>query len=869
MAPEQAAGDPDTNHRADIYAFGCMAYELLVGRPPFTGRNPQSLLAAHMAETPDSVKQLRPDTPDLLAQLVMRCLEKDPDKRPQDAGALVHVLETVTSGGGHTAMPDVLLGGRGMMGKALAAYIAAFVFVAVLAKAAIVGIGLPDWVLPGALVVMALGLPVILFTAYVYRTTHRAITTTPTYTPGGTPSTDHGTMATLALKAGPHVSWRRAWLGGAVAVGAFVVVIAGYMVLRALGIGPAGSLFAAGTLHQNERLLVADFSISSSDSSMGPVITDAFRTALGQSSSITVMQPNELRDVLRRMQRPASSRVDFAAAREIATREGIRAVVLGDVISLGGNYAVAVRLVSPQTGEELAKFRETADGPKQLLPAIDALAKELRARIGESLRDVQSAKPLERVTTPSLDALRKYVQATRLLDNATDAPRAMTLLQEAVTIDTGFAMAYRRLAITYSNQFDLDRAMQLMQKAYDHRERLSDAERYLVIASYYERGPHQDFDKMMSAFESLLDLQPNHPTALNNAAVQFAAARQPDKAEQYFRRAVAGGFAPAVTYSGLANNLAIRGRFDEARAVLASGDSAYPGSVVLAQTRSRAMYLAGQTDSAVLLAERQMRERANEPATVAVNAGFLGAVAEAHGRLREAARWLDQARDADIRRGLRQATLARTATAASTRVWLFGDRTALTPLDKELAEHPLDALPILSRPYIAVAIPYALAGRSDRVRDLTVSFTRSRQSVQQLADSVTEQTLAGLQALAERRYEDAVRAFRVADATGCWTCMPPLIANAWDLANQPDSAIAAYETFLTRSDFTRFLRDRLYLATTHRRLGELYEARSERQKALSHYLAFVDLWKNADPELQPKVAEVRQRITRLQRLEGR
>ena len=288
MAPEQAAADPSTNHRADIYAFGCTAYEMLAGRPPFVEKSPQRLLAAQMSDTPQPITALRADTPPALAELVMRCLEKDQDARPQQAAHLVQVLETVTSGGGHTPMPAVLLSGRGMLGKALAAYVVAFVFVAILAKASIVAIGLPDWVFPGALVVMAFGLPVILFTAYVHRTARHAMTQTPTYTPGGSAAAPHGTMATLAMRASPHVSWRRTWTGGAVAVGAFVLAIGVYMGLRALGIGPFGSLMAAGAMDRNEKTLVADFEGSSSDSTLAPVVTDAFRTALGQSRSIVV-----------------------------------------------------------------------------------------------------------------------------------------------------------------------------------------------------------------------------------------------------------------------------------------------------------------------------------------------------------------------------------------------------------------------------------------------------------------------------------------------------------------------------------------------------------------------------------------------------
>jgi len=109
MAPEQAAGDPNVDHRADLYSFGCLAYELLAGNPPFHGRTPQRMLAAHMGERPQAISELRPDTPPLLGELVMRCLAKEPDDRPQTAADLVRVLESVATSGGASdtiAMPN-------------------------------------------------------------------------------------------------------------------------------------------------------------------------------------------------------------------------------------------------------------------------------------------------------------------------------------------------------------------------------------------------------------------------------------------------------------------------------------------------------------------------------------------------------------------------------------------------------------------------------------------------------------------------------------------------------------------------------------------------------------------------------------------
>ena len=93
MAPEQVAGDPDTDHRADIYSLGCVAYEMLTGKPPFADKSPQQTLAAQVMEVPTPVAERRKDVPPMLAALVMRCLEKEPSKRPQSASEIALPLE--------------------------------------------------------------------------------------------------------------------------------------------------------------------------------------------------------------------------------------------------------------------------------------------------------------------------------------------------------------------------------------------------------------------------------------------------------------------------------------------------------------------------------------------------------------------------------------------------------------------------------------------------------------------------------------------------------------------------------------------------------------------------------------------------------
>ena len=99
MSPEQAAADPDIDHRSDIYSWGVLAYEMISGQPPFVGRGPGALIAAQISETPEPVERRRPTVPHALASLVMRCLAKRPADRPQSATELVDTLDGLLASG--------------------------------------------------------------------------------------------------------------------------------------------------------------------------------------------------------------------------------------------------------------------------------------------------------------------------------------------------------------------------------------------------------------------------------------------------------------------------------------------------------------------------------------------------------------------------------------------------------------------------------------------------------------------------------------------------------------------------------------------------------------------------------------------------
>jgi len=867
MAPEQAAADPATNHRADIYAFGCVAYEVLAGRPPFTAKTPQRLLAAQMGERPLPLNELRMDAPPVLAELIMRCLEKEADARPQSAAELVRVLEEVT-GGAQAALPPILLGGPGMFRRALAYYAAAFVAVLILAQAAVIAIGLPNWVVPGATLVMLMGLPVILVTGYVQRVARHALTMTPTYTPGGSPSVVQGTMATIAMKASPHLSWRRAGMGGVYTVGAFALLVSGFMALRALGIGPAGSLFAAGKLARNERLLVTDFGVNGgADSSLGTVVAEAIRTDLAQSTVLSIAPASLVRASLIRMRRPVDSRLDAALASEIALREGIKAVVDGDVTPIGDGFIVTARLIAPATGDQLWSSRETAEGPTGVIPAVERLSRSMRGKIGESLRDVRASPDLADVTTSSLDALRKFAEGSRAIDVLRDAPRAVTLLKEAIALDTSFAMAWRKLAVAYNigayGQALVDSASA---RAMEFRDRLPEVERLNVVGLYYGWGPGRDRAKAARAFEELAAIS---PTGYHNLAVQYGSRRQYARAESLYRKNLERN-PIQQSYTQLVGAIAAQGRLAEAESLARAMPTVFPEAAGLESELVPFLYASGKLDSAAaIIAGLRNSSDAQIRADAAASQAELATI---EGKLASAKKAMLDASTIVRARGGDAPELVDSLWTIWLDVW-FRDRKepGVQRLDAVLQRLPLQAIGVELRPYFFVSELYALAGRPDRARAVLARYENEvRDTSLKRSQIPALQRAQGEIALAERRPTEALQLFRMSDTLPdgpngwCAACIHAPIARAFDDAGMPDSAIAAFERFLALpGGLLSHEMHPTYLAGTYKRLGELFEQRGDTARAVEYYDKFVALWDDADADLQPRVEEVRRRVARL------
>jgi len=858
MSPEQAAADPNVDHRADIYALGAMGYELVAGRPPFQGTTPQQLLAMHVTHEPDPVSRYRPGIPPALEAVLMRCLVKRAADRWQSADEIVERLEALgpTSGGAtptHTQpttavpMPNQWYGHpvrtAGLFALASIAVLGAVYFLTI-------QLGLPDWVPWGALVLLALGLPIMVFTGVAERRRAKLKATG---------------MWSLSGETGMHrhMTWQKATRGGVMAFGGLGTLALVYTAMRLMGIGPVGTLVASGKLAARDKLIIADFENRTPDSTLGRSVTEAFRIDLSQSPVVSLVGATEVSGALQRMGRDPETRVDAAIAREVALREGAKAVVVGEISPVGKGLVLSARLVALD-GAELVAVRETAADEGEILSAIDRLSKRVRERIGESLKTIRANEALEQVTTGSLEALRLYSEGARTADHG-ENERGVVLLKQAVALDSSFAMAWRKLAVVLPRTgASAEEALVAASKAYQYRQRLPDVERHHTEAFYFSQVLN-DRERAISSYRAILEIKPDDPIAPINLANLRGLNRQWAEQERLARQAIeAGDDRGAAPWNNLIGALLGQGKQAEAWKALDDWSRIDSGGTAALRMRSQMYASARRYDSAGAVIAEYART-ATEASDQSFALRLAGAVAEVEGRLAEGDRQRRANRALWERRGVSRWNLATSLDAAETTLRLRGDtREAARMIEQALAESPLTQLSPLDRPYLWLSSLYSQLGQPEKARRMIAEYKAAIPDSLRRNDTGLEGAEGDL-SLAEGRPRNALESYRrVWEQSGCTNCALADIGRAFDALGETDSAIAYYRKGNENPAGVGIVfRDRRELASSYRRLGELYEAKGDKQAALDFYGRFTALWKNADTELQPQVAEVRRRMAKL------
>ena len=735
-------------------------------------------------------------------------------------------------------------------------------------------VGLPDWVPPFAVILLVIGFPVVMATAFVQegvggRDPH------PDRRPDPDPSrpaqasveqpTEPPAPVVPSTRGRGHFwlfTWRNALLGGVAAFALLGVAATAYMVMRTAGIGPVGSLVASGVLAERAPIVVSEF--EAADPSLAQAVTEAFRVDLSQSRIVTVVEPSEVRDVLARMERDPEQTLDVDVAVEVAIREGYPAIIAGEINPAGAQTVISARLVAAGNGEVLASYRETAADSTQIVPAVDRLSKRFRERIGESLKTIRSEPPLASVTTSSLDALRKYSQAHRIAAVEGDIERAIALLQEAVAIDPGFASAWRFMGSSYGNTGHRARMVDAYTRAFENRDRLTERERYATLAAYYENVTVER-DRAINAYRNLLELDPDDHVALNNLGNNYEYLREFARAEELFRRALDQDSSHWVPYWNVAGVQVAQGNLQEAWSTLDALARLQPGNPVIA--RGRANLAAVERDYAEVEDQLQTMRSTTTGSLGgrAYTSSGLAAVDMVHGRLREAAAHNADAFAANMERDNRALALGDVLFGAWADLIIRKDTTgAIRRVEDAVERHALDDVPVQDWGYLDLADFYAAAGEPARARQLLAEYEAELADLQQGTRDDDLYTVRGTIALAEGRYQDAVAEYRQADVGYCLICAAGNLAYTFDRAGQADSAIVYYEKYLTTPWFYwRLWFDGTGLGVTYERLGQLYDERGDMERAAGYYARFVDLWDTADPELQPRVEVARRRLEQI------
>jgi eukaryotic-like serine/threonine-protein kinase len=732
-------------------------------------------------------------------------------------------------------------------------------------------LGLPDWVPAAAVVLFLIGLPIVLATAFVQEGAPGGNRAAGTLAPEAFDPTLHPELATVSVPAQARrsagearplkrvLTWNRAITAGVLAFAVLGVGVTGFMGMRTFGIGPGATLLSAGVLEAREPILLADFGVRGADTLLADAVTEALRVDLDQSRVVRLLESGRVRDALERMQRAEAGRMDEPLALEIAQRLGLKAVLAGDLTEAGGTFVLTARLIAPSDGAVLASFRETAADGAQVISAVDRISSKLRGKIGESLKTIRAREPLEHVTTTSLEALKKYSQALRAFASDPDPTRAVALLQEAVTLDSTFAMAWRKLGAAHTQAGAVNPAKrdEALARAYRYRDRLSERERYHTDAMY--AFYRDDGDASVNAYRALLANWPDDHTALHNLAVSLRGEGDHEQAAELGRRAIAVDSTAASTYRNLLGDLAQLGLHDESERLVEVYRTRWPDHPQVSALEARLLFGRGDVEAA----ETRARAWRDAPAVSQFwrteAALELASVLHVRGRLAESLRLREEAMQSLARLDATPAALNQALNSAFDRLRNTSNAAgAVQIVERALARYPLAAMPPQNRPYGRLAWFFASAGRPAEADQYLQS--RATEFEPYAADEFQPNIVRAYAAMHAGRAGEALAALDAAygQGGGCRLC--PVVERAYfhDQLAQLDSALAGYQRYIDDPAHTSSAW--WWLPVALERLAQLHDDRGDAAKAAEYYARFADLWRDADAELRPRVDAARQRL---------
>ena len=260
-------------------------------------------------------------------------------------------------------------------------------------------------------------------------------------------------------------------------------------------------------LSEADAIVLGDFTNTTGEAVFDGSLREALGVSLAQSPYVNVVSSEKVTEALRALGRPANRPITRDLVSGICERTKAKAFVAGGISVEQGKYEVSLEALSCAGGAAIAETRTEAGNVRQVLHALGKAATELRKEFGEEQSSIQKFDtPLERATSPSLEALKFYSEGRRLTRDK-GALDCVAPLQKAVELDPRFALAYSSLAVDHYNLNQNARASEEIRQAFEMADRQTARERLQITTLYYDLGTG-DVKKAIASYKQWASLYP-------------------------------------------------------------------------------------------------------------------------------------------------------------------------------------------------------------------------------------------------------------------------------------------------------------------------------------------------------------------------